>query len=154
MSDRNRLFEYLKGHDLMILATCGKRPAACTVYYGVDKDFSLYIVTSPLTEHGKNIQENHKAACVITETTQALFDTKYKIGVQLYETAKEIKKKKEMEKSISIWSRGKKDVVKSIMEGMVNNTRQSRPFVIVPKEIKWFNEELYSAEGTKTFKFS
>jgi hypothetical protein len=39
------------------------------------------------------------------------------------------------------------------LENISKKVWESRPFVIKPTEIKWFNEELYGDEGTEIFEF-
>ena len=153
-SDKHKLLRYLKSHDLMVIATQGDRPTAAAVYYGIDDDFNFYIIPPPATEHGKNILNNHKIACAIVDTHQPQFNTQYKIGVQVHGTAQQITEVKEMEKALQIWSKGRKDMVNTFMEHITRNSWTSRPFIIKPSEIKWFNEELYGEEGIEVFKFS
>lgn len=151
--DKQKLLQYLQNHDVIVIATCGDRPTACTVYYGADDNFNLYIVTSSNTEHGKNILANGKVAAAITETTQAMYTTKYKIGVQVQGKAKQLTDEEEMKKGLFIWSKKRNDIVEKYLENIKNNIWESRPFIITPKEIKWFNEELYGEEGTEIFRF-
>lgn len=138
---------------MMIIATIGKEPTACTVYYGMDDNFNFYIVTPPNTEHGINISKNHKIACVVTNTNQAMFKTKYKIGTQIRGKANQIIDASDIKKALEVWSRNDNNIVNEYMHNIEKNIWQSRPFIIVPSEIKWFNEELYGEEGTEIFKF-
>ena len=149
--NKKKLLTYLQAHDVIVVATCRNEPTACTVYYGIDDTFNLYIVTPLKTEHGKNIAKNHKVACVVTETTQPMYATKYKIGVQIKGTARELTNDSEMRKALLVWSKNKKDIVEKYMHNIKNNIWQSRPHSIIPTEIKWFNEELFGVEGTKVF---
>lgn len=137
----------------MSLATSGNRLSIATVYYGIDDDFTIYIVTPPSTEHGRNIAKNHQVACVITNTNQPMYETKHKIGVQIQGTAHEITDLEEMKKALLVWSKNREDLVEKYIVNITNSTWKSRPYVIKPKEIKWFNEELYGKEGTETFNF-
>lgn len=153
MENKLKLLDYLKSHDLMFLSTVSSEPAICTVYYGIDDDFQIYMVTSPSTEHGKNILENHKVACVIINSNQPLFETQYKVGAQLKGTSEQITDIKHMKKALEVWSKFNERMVNTYMNNITKNSVKSRPFIIKPKEIKWFNEELYGKEGTETFLF-
>lgn len=153
MKNKQKLLDYLKARDLMIIATAGKDPTASTIYYGIDGKFNFYIVTPPNTEHGNNISKNHKVACVITDTNQPMYKTKFKIGAQIKGNAKQLKEKGEMKKALEVWSKNKKSIVNEYMQNIEKNIWESRPFIIVPSEIKWFNEELYGEEGVEIFKF-
>lgn len=151
--NKQKLLNYLKHHELLILATSGKRPTACPVYYGVDDKFNTYIVTSPSSEHGINIKNNQLVACAITNTNQPMFGTKHKIGAQIYGKAEEIKDKEEIKKALIVWSKNNKDLVNQYLENINKDIWEVRVFQVKPSEIKWFNEELYGEEGTKIFKF-
>lgn len=153
MTNKQKLLDYLKSHDLMVIATVGNSPSAATVYYGVDDNFNFYIVTSHKTEHGINISKNHKIACVVVDTNQPMYEVKHKIGVQLIGESEQIRDVKDMARAIKIWSKSKKDIVNKYMNNIGQNIWDSRPYVIKPKEIKWFNEKLYGEEGTEIFKF-
>lgn len=153
MNERKKLLDYLKNNEILSLATYGKTLSVCTTYYGIDDHFNLYIITPPSTEHGKNIKTNNNVACIITDSHQPMFKSKYKIGVQIKGKAKEITSEKEIEKALIIWSKNQNDIVKKFMINIKNKIWKSRPFIIKPKIIKWFNEELYGEEGTKIFKF-
>lgn len=152
--NKGKLLKYLQSQELMSLATYNnKGPNTCIVYYGIDNDFNLYIITSPSTEHGKNIASNHMVACSITNTNQPMYNTKYKIGVQIKGIAQEITKPESMKVALQVWSKNRGDVVKKYIHNITNNIWKVRPYVIKPKEIKWFNEELYGDEGVEIFKF-
>lgn len=153
LDNKSKLLAYLQSHDLMTIATQGERPTACVLYYGVDDNFNFYIVTPPSTEHGTNILDNHKVACAISDSHQPQFGNKFKIGVQVYGEAEQIIDLLEMKKALDIWSKEKKSIIEMYFENISKKVWESRPFVIKPTEIKWFNEELYGDEGTEIFEF-
>lgn len=153
MEDKAKLLSYLKSFDLLVLATQGESPNAATVYYGIDDNFDIYIVTPPSTEHGKNISLNSSVACVVVDTGQKMLENQTKIGVQIQGQVRELKDKTEMQKALEIWSKGKSDVAEKFLEDISSGKKVSRPYKITPSEIKWFNEELYGEEGTKIFNF-
>lgn len=151
MDNKQKLLEYLKSRDLMILATVG--PTACTVYYGIDDNFNFYIVTSPTSEHGVNFSKNPNVACVVVDTNQKMFATKNKSGVQIKGSAKQITDIERMRKALEIWSHANKEMTGKFFKNIREGKWRDRVFVIRPKEIKWFNEELYGEEGTEIFSF-
>ncbi len=151
--NKKKLLKYLKSHELMSLATCDKTPSVCTVYYGIDNNFNIFIVTPPSTEHGRNIAKNRLVACAIADSNQPMVETKYKIGVQIKGIAKKITDLNQMKNALKIWSKNRKNIIDMFMKNITEGTWKSSPFIIKPKEIKWFNEELYGEEGFEIFKF-
>lgn len=83
--DKEILLTYLKSQKLMTLATRGDRPWVATVYYVVDDDLSLYLLTSPKTEHGQNIAQSDQVAGNIFDSHQEVTDKK--VGIQIQGTA-------------------------------------------------------------------
>lgn len=147
------LLTYLKSQDLLSIATADKEPHIAIVYYGIDDNFTFYIVTPPTTKHGQHIAHNPSVACAVVDTTQGQFKTEKKIGAQIAGEAIEITDDIEMEKALLIWSKGKTDVANKYFKNIKANSVESRPYLIQPKEIKWFNEELFGEEGTEIFQY-
>ena len=58
-----------------------------------------------------------------------------------------------MEKALLIWAKGRKETADMFLKNISKEVWDSRPFLIKPYEIKWFNEELYGKEGTEVFGF-
>lgn len=150
MTNKQKLLEYLKSRDLLILATNG--PTASTLYYGIDEDFNFYIVTSSASEHGVNFKKNPKVACVITDTNQKMFETSNKIGVQMIGMIEQVNEV-ELRKSLDVWSHGNNEMTEKFYKNISENLWKDRVFKILPKEIKWFNEELFGEDGIEAFKF-
>ncbi len=150
MNNKQKLLEFLKNRDLMILATEG--PTASTIYYGIDEDFNFYIVTSPSSEHAANFLKNSNVACVVVDTNQKMFETKHKSGIQIKGKIKQASEE-HLKKSLEIWSHSNKEIAEKFFKNISQNIWNRKVFVIKPIEIKWFNEELYGEEGTETFKF-
>ncbi len=150
MNNKKRLLEYLKNRDLMILATNG--PTASTLYYGIDKDFNLFIVTSPSSEHAVNFLKNPNVACVITDTNQKMFETKHKSGVQLKGKIEQVSEEN-LKIALAVWSHSNEEIADKFFKNINSGKWKDRVFIIKPSEIKWFNEELYGEEGTEAFNF-
>lgn len=150
MQNKQKLHEYLKSRDLLMLATEG--PTASTLYYGIDDGFNFYIVTSPISEHAKNFQKNPKVACVITNTNQKMFETQNKIGAQLIGLVEEVDNEN-LRKTLEIWSHGNNEMTEKFYKNILENIWKDKVFKIKPIEIKWFNEELYGEGGIEVFKF-
>ena len=60
--ERVKLLKYLKTQTLTSLATFGKEPWICSVYFVVDDDLNFYFVSSPDSQHSKDIEKNKSVA--------------------------------------------------------------------------------------------
>lgn len=133
--------KYLIDHLQMVVATYGKFPWICTVYYAVDEDLSIYFLTSPSTIHSEQVAQNPKVAVAIADSPQSL--TGKKAGLQMSGICTLLEKESEVREALSLWC--EKLEVKSpdySYEGMQTGKISGRMYKIVPKKIKFFNEKL------------
>lgn len=141
-TDLMHIKEFLYNHFQMVLATNGTHPWVCTVYYTTDEDMNIYFLTGPKTIHGKQLAKNPKVAIAIADAPQA--PTSNKKGLQLYGICKQISGVHKVNYALGLW---KKTVgVKSddySYEGMMRKAISGRMYKITPKQIKYFNEELW-----------
>ena len=150
--NKPQLLEYLKSLNFMSVATYNKHLWAASVYYVVDKDFNLYFISQPDTEHCQDILKNSEVACTIADSRQKV--TAKKVGVQLYGTAKQLTAMEKLKWMLAFWNRMNPGVASVInLKNIQNKVIKSRAYQITPKKIKWFNEELYGSEGVEVFEF-
>ena len=84
------IYEFLKVHGVMTLATCeDNMPWVSTLYYGIDEEMNMYIVTDPNNVHGIQIVRNPQVAFNIFDSHQKI--TEPKKGVQGKGTIKMLK---------------------------------------------------------------
>ena len=64
---RDRLLQFLRDHQVMTLAVmdADDNPYAAALFYAVDDELRLYVVTDPATDHGKAMQRNPAVAGTI-----------------------------------------------------------------------------------------
>ncbi len=140
--DLTYIKKYLHDNFQMVVATYGRHPWVCTVYYSVDENLNLYFLTNPSTIHGKQIANNSKVAVAIAESPQ--LPSSKKKGLQIYGICEQISGKKRITHAISLW-RETLGVAHPdySYEGMMRNAISGRMYQITPKKIKFFNEELW-----------
>lgn len=144
-SDRTTVLsikEYLTNHLQFALATFGDHPWIATMYYGCDDDLNLYFLTKPTTIHAQGLVKNPQVSAVIADSPQ---DPKSKkIGMQIYGVARELTGEKEIRDGFAIWCRvlGVTDPSYSY-EGIKSGKFHYRMYVLTPKKIKYYNEELW-----------
>lgn len=149
-TDKTKLLKYLTSHRMMQIATCGKSPWICSVYYTINKDCTIYFISEPTTRHCKNIETNNHVAVAISDTTQMV--TAKKIGVQIEGVASLVKDRKKLRTVIDLWNKTNPGFEKFInLENIDRNGIKGRFYKIKPTRIKFFNEALYGPEGFKIF---
>jgi len=146
-NNKQKLLEYLKEHKFMSVATHDEHLWAAWVYYVIDDEFNLYFVSAPDTDHCKNIIKNGEIACAIADSHQNVTDKK--IGAQMYGTSYRLKDITQIKWMLKLWNKINPGFEKIVnLKNMQNKVINSRVFKVIPKKIKWFNEELY---GNKEF---
>ena len=148
------LLKFLKSQKLLVLSTASKggEPWVSNVYYSVDSNLNLFFVSPSDTRHIEHLEHNPKVAfSVVWFNPNNLVDRK---GIQGQGTCERIEEPEEIisllknhAKYFPLW----KDRI--TYENIKNKTIQSRPFLIRPSYIKFWNDELYGEEGTREFTF-
>jgi len=142
---KDDIFKFIKKNSIMTLATQSPRgPWVCTVYYGIDSDMNLYIVTDPNSIHGKAMTKNNKIAFNIFDSHQKIF--KPKKGIQGSGTIEIVKGILDVTKALTLWHKQNPGVEKNITIKEIKRTKDTKIWKITPKYIKFFNKELYSSQ--------
>lgn len=140
------IFKFIGANGIMTLATQSQRgPWACTVYYGVDKEMNLYIVTDPNSIHGKDIKKNSKVAFNIFDSHQKI--TKPKKGIQGRGMIEVVKGIANIAKALYLWHKANPGIEKDItVKDILKKITDTKIYKIAPKYLKFFNKVLYSPE--------
>lgn len=77
---RQRVLDYLQGHNVMTLATNGPEGLWAAAVFYVNDNIDLYFLSSPKSRHGVNIAANPQVAATIQEDYKAWPEIK---GIQL-----------------------------------------------------------------------
>lgn len=64
---RRRVLEYLRGHNVMTLATSGPEGIWAAAVFYVNDELDLYFLSSPKSRHGINIAANPRVAATVQE---------------------------------------------------------------------------------------
>lgn len=84
---RGRALDYLRGHNVMTLATSGPKGLWAAAVFYVNDDLVLYFLSSPRSRHGVNIAANPRIAATIQEDYAAWPEIK---GIQLEGTVRKL----------------------------------------------------------------
>lgn len=128
----------------MSLATQSRKgPWVCTVYYGMDKDMNLYIVTDPNSIHGKDFSKNNKIAFNIFNSHQKI--TKPKKGIQGRGQIEIVKGLAASAKALYLWHKANPGIEKDItIKDILKKITDTKIYKITPIYLKFFNKVLYS----------
>ncbi|GIK84140.1 MAG: hypothetical protein BroJett025_07620 [Patescibacteria group bacterium] len=140
---RGLIKKYLTDKYQMVLATSGAEyPWIATLYFSFDDELNLYFLSSPNTLHCKQIDENQKVAVAIADSPQN--PTSNKKGLQIFGVAQQISGKHKITHALNLWKKtlGVTSTEYSY-EGMTKKLISGRMYKIIPKKIKFFNEELW-----------
>ena len=129
----------------MTVATYDDSPWIATVYYSFDKDLNLYFLSSPTTLHCRQIAKNDKVAVSVADSRQS--PSQIKRGLQLSGTAKQISNVAMIKHALHLWKSFLRVKNKDLSyENMVKKVISGRMYIIKPKRIKLFDQELFKVE--------
>ena len=138
----------MKNQKVLTIATHDKDPWICNVYFSVDNHFNFFFISPPNTKHSFDIAKNPKVAFTTAwYDPKNLGDRKAIQGIGectlITTSATVIKFLKNHYKYYPLW----KEVITH--KKMRDNVIQSRPYVIKPTYIKFWNDEIYGEEGVR-----
>jgi len=149
---RKHLQEFLEDRKLLTIATVDSEgnPWASNVYYSIDDDLNIFFVSPPDTNHSQHIERDPRVSfSVVWYDEDNLVDRKAVQGIgdcKKVTNPKEIMKfLKNHHKTYPIW---KNALTYSRMKDKIIS---SRPYVIKPSYMKFWNDELYGAKESQEF---
>lgn len=132
---------FLKGNRLLSLATHAQDTWICTLYYGIDDQMNLYLVTDPNSRHGKQIQKNPRVAFAVFDSHTKVTDPKK--GIQGQGICSQVKGVRELIKGLMLWHQANPGKETRINFEMIRQSLDTRLYKIQPAYLKFFNKELY-----------
>jgi len=136
------VFDFLRLHKLMTVATYGDHPWIASVFYSFDKDLNIYFISTPTTIHGRQMEKNKKVAAAIADSHQKPSDVKR--GLQIYGVVERISSINKINYAIRLW----KDFLNVhspdiSLENMKKGLYKGRMYRLTPKKIKLFDQEKF-----------
>lgn len=143
---REHISQFLHQNAIMTLAVSeNNQPWVCTLYYGIDDDLNMYIVSDPNNIHGKVIAKNSKIAFNIFDSHQPI--TQPKTGVQGKGTIQLVKGLKENAKGLKLWHQANPGIEANItVKDLLKKVTDTRVYKITPTYLKFFNKQLYGSD--------
>lgn len=140
---RKEIFQFLKENGILTLAVAsGNTPWVCTLYYGIDGQMNLYVVTDSNNDHGKIMARNPIVAFNIFDSRQQI--TKPKKGLQGKGKISIIKEPKAVARDLGLWHNSNPGIENMITaENLLDKNSDAKIFKITPTYLKYFNKHLY-----------
>lgn len=154
MENKNELEYFLKQQKLLALSTVDEHnnPWICNVYYSVDSELNLFFVSSPESNHGQHLNKNSQVAFSIAWFDQENLGNRK--AVQGTGICERVKQKSEvlrlLENHYKYYPSWKSTIN---FKAMAEDKIASRPYVIKPTYMKFWNDELFGNEGLREFRF-
>ena len=141
---KENILSFLQSHGIATLATVsGKQPWVCTVYYAVDNQMNLIILTDPASRHGLEMAKNPQVAFSIYDSQQPN-SASVKIGIQGTGTISLIKGLTANTKALVAWHKANPGKEKDItIKDIIKTVTDCRMYQIAPKYFKHFDKSLY-----------
>lgn len=140
---KKEIFQFLKRNGILTLAVASENtPWLCTLYYGIDGQMNLYVITDPNNNHGKIISHNPKVAFNVFDSHQQI--TKPKKGLQGKGMISIVKEPKTVIKALEFWHKANPGIENMItVENILDKNSDTKIFKITPTYLKYFNKQLY-----------
>lgn len=147
---KKELLEFLKSQRLMTIASAEGGIWIANVYYGIDEDSKIYFISPLDVKHSKQILADPKIAfSVAWYNPQDYADRKAVQGLGVCRLAKNIL---EISKGVMLHNHNFPAFAKRItLEWIRTNAWKSRVWVLEPKYIKFWNDELYKEKEFEEF---
>jgi len=153
MTNKEKLFQYLRTQKLLTLAVNDKKLWICSLYYYMDEDFNFYVFTSPKTKHAKMFTKNKNVACNIFDSHQKI--TKDKVGAQVEGVVSMVSAVDKLKWALKMWNNANPGIADKInFLNMRKKIISGKVYKIKPTRIQFFNQEIYGDEETEMFKFN
>jgi uncharacterized protein YhbP (UPF0306 family) len=147
----NEVYKYLKKRQFMAVATTDEHPWIAITYYLVDPDLTLYFFSSPNALHVQHINKNSEVACAITDYDEITIGNRS--AVKLWGKATPLTDPIQVSAITARWEAGvalSSNISKLPVKKKEFMSRQI--IVVEPKQIEFFNEEMFGIDGFQMIK--
>ena len=153
-NDKKELVSFIENRKLLVLSTVDEEgnPWTSNVYYSADKDLNLFFISPPDTKHSQHIKNKSQVSFSIPWYDEKDLANRKAIqgtGIcrRITNAGEIIKLLKNHYKYYPLW----KSVI--TYKAMREKLMESRPYIIKPSYMKFWNDELFGEEGTREFNF-
>jgi hypothetical protein len=138
--------KYLNNNHVLTLAVVqANKPWVCTLFYGIDKNLNLFVLTDPNSVHGKIMEKNTVVAFNIYDSRQKVINPPK--GIQGKATISAVKGAIATSQALLLWHKSNPGVQKDItVQDILTKVSDSKAYKITPSYIKYFNKTLFKPE--------
>ena len=142
--------EFLKSQRLMTIASGEGGIWVASVYYGMGEDGRLYFISPVGAKHSKQIQQNPEIAFAV-----AWYDKENpgnRKAVQGLGTCTMAESEQDIRRGVELHNQNFSKFANALTpEYLLKNDQGTKVWVITPKYIKFWNDELYGEKETEEF---
>ena len=147
---KKELFEFLRGQKLMTIASAEGGIWIASVYYGMDDDARIYFVSPMDAKHSKQILQSPDIAFAV-----AWYDKENpgnRKAVQGLGICKIAESEEEIRKGVRLHNENFPQFKDRLTpEYLFANDKGTKVWIVTPKYIKFWNDELYGDNETEEF---
>lgn len=153
MDNKDQLLAFLKSQQLLVVGTLAEEQWITNVFYGIDDDFKIYFVSDSERTHSQHILQNP----IVTFST-VWFDPanhEDRKGVQGRGVCRKAENTKDIENGVSLHNKLFPEFKARITPDYISSAEnKSHIWIIEPKLIKFWDDELYKDKQWEEFIFN
>jgi uncharacterized protein YhbP (UPF0306 family) len=149
------LQRFIRSRKLLTIATvdADAKPWVCNVYFSTDQDLRFCFVTPPSTNHSQHIEQ--EPAVAFSTAWYDENDLSNRKAIQGRGNCRLLTSEAEIQAALQPHLDKYPDWASYLtLDALVQNKIKSKLYIIEPRYIKFWNDELYGEEGTKEFTFT
>jgi uncharacterized protein YhbP (UPF0306 family) len=147
---KERLLNFLRAQRFLVVASHNKDTWISNVFYGIDDDFKIYFVSDPEAKHSKQILANPNIAFSTVWFNESNHEDRK--GIQGQGLCRIASGDEEIKKGVELHNKLFPEFRERITFDYIK-AEESTVWVIEPKYIKYWDDELYGDKHLEEFKF-
>ena len=141
-----KLFEFLKSQRLMAIASCEGGIWIANIYYGIDDDSRIYFISPTDTKHSQQIMKSSDVAFSV-----AWYDKESpgnRKAVQGLGVCTVAEKEEDIRRGVYLHNENFPEFTQTLTpEYLLSNENDTKVWILEPRYIKFWNDELYGEEA-------
>ncbi|MCH8519274.1 MAG: pyridoxamine 5'-phosphate oxidase family protein [Nanoarchaeota archaeon] len=145
-----KLLEFLNSQKLLVFSTYNSRLWITNVYYCSNDECDFFFISESNSKHSKDLLNNSNVAFSVSWFDKDNLNNRK--GIQGEGTCIEITEDRELDEAVNLY-KIKFDNNNLSSSYFKSNDNNYKMYLIKPKKIKFWNDEVYGEERVKIFSF-